>query len=162
MVGSTAYILVGFFTASIGIKLVSVAFGFACTALIIARLSLTQHTSSGDDSQSLGNRELVLRMATAATLVFSLTAFARALGPLASGLIAGFPIYSSVLAAFNHVKSARLAVSTLRGVVTGAFGAAVFFVIVGSMLGRLSTGVCFVVATAAAVGTQAILLPTLR
>jgi hypothetical protein len=91
-----------------------------------------------------------------------LTALADILGPVPSGLIAGFPVYSSILAVFNHMKSSAMAISVLRGVVTGAFGGAVFFVIVALFLGKISTSLCFTLATCAAVSTQVILFPTLR
>lgn len=161
MAASAAYSIVALLLGIAAVKGGFSAFVLACLALIGARLSLSPAQPDSAAAKGLGNRELILRMATAAALVFSLTAVADVLGPVPSGLIAAFPIYSSVLAVFNHMKSSVLALWVLRGVVTGALGAAVFFVIVASLLGRMSTGFCFAVAVAAAVGTQAILLPTL-
>jgi uncharacterized membrane protein (GlpM family) len=160
--GITAYVAGAFLLGMSSVKTGAGAFGLACFALIGARLSFSHTRPNQPDVKTLGNRELVLRMATAAALVFSLTALADVLGPVPSGLIAGFPIYSSILAVFNHMKSSAMAISVLRGIVTGAFGGAVFFVIVALLLGKMSTGSCFMFATCAAVSTQAILFPTLR
>jgi hypothetical protein len=96
-------------------------------------------------------------MATAAAIVFLLTSFARLLGPMSSGLASMFPLYTSILAVFNHMKSDILARAVLKGVVAGAFGAAVFFVIVASAQGSLATGLCFGLATLAAVAVPALL-----
>jgi hypothetical protein len=162
LAGITAYIAGAFLLGASSVKSGTGAFCLACLALIGTRLSLLRSHSSQEDAKTLGNRELILRMATAAALVSAITALADMLGPVPSGLIAGFPIYSSILAVFNHMKSSGLALSVLRGVVTGALGGAVFFVIVALFLGQISTGFCFTIATCAAVCVQAILFPTLR
>ena len=162
MAGSAAYIVVAFVLGMISIRSGAAAFFCACVALLAARRSFLRADRTDTGAKTVGSRELFLRMATAAALVFSLTALADILGPVPSGLIAGFPIYSSILAVFNHMKSSGLALSVLRGVVTGAFGGAVFFIIVALFLNRMSIGVCFMTAATAAVSTQALLLPTVR
>jgi hypothetical protein len=162
LAGSAAYIVVAFFLGVISIHSGAMAFLCACLALLAVRQSFLRTDRNDTEAKTLGSRELFLRMATAAALVFSLTALADILGPVPSGLIAGFPIYSSILAVFNHMKSSGLAISMLRGVVTGAFGGAVFFVIVALFLNRMSIGVCFMTAATAAVSTQALLLPTVK
>ena len=76
-----------------------------------------------------------------------------------------FPVYTSILAVFNHMKSSALALSMLKGVVTGAFGGAIFFVVVALGLGSLATGLCFLSAALAALATivvQALLFPCLN
>jgi hypothetical protein len=162
LAGIGAYILGAFLLGMSSVKTGVWAFLLACFALSGTRLSFSRTQRRCPAEKTLGNRELLLRMATAAALVSSLTALADILGPVPSGLIAGFPVYSIILAVFNHMKSSAMAISVLRGVVTGAFGGAVFFVIVALFLGKISTGFCFTLATCAAVSTQVILFPTLR
>jgi hypothetical protein len=153
-------------TAAVLVKLPSLpvgwAFPVACGSLLLALFSFPRQSSLKLECNISSSREIGLRMAMAAGLVFLLTSLARLLGPVPSGLVSIFPLYTSILAVFNHMKSSMLALAMLKGVITGAFGAAVFFVIVASAQGRLATGLCFGSATLAAIAVQALLFPCLR
>lgn len=138
------------------------AFLLACCALVAARLSLPRTLSTEAKPQTFGNGEVVVRMATAAALVFSLTGVATLLGPAVSGAVAMFPIYTSIVAVFNHMKSNAQALSVLKGAVTGGFGTAAFLAILIVSLGSLPTGFCFVLAVAGAAGVEALLFPYLK
>jgi hypothetical protein len=138
------------------------AFPVACGALLLALCSFPRQSSLPLEFKISSGCEISLRMATAAALVFLLTSLASLLGPVPSGLASMFPVYTSILAVFNHMKSSLLALAVLKGVVTGAFGAAVFFVIVASAQGRLATGLCFAAAALAAIAVQALLFPCLK
>src|SRR5262245_55719424 len=95
-------------------------------------------------------------------LVLLLTAIAPLVGALSSGLLAAFPVYAGTVTVFNHLKSSAQATAALRGVLVGAFSAAVFFVIVSLSLGRLAVGLCFLLAALAGIVVQVVLLPCLR
>ncbi len=138
------------------------AFPIACGALLLALLSFPRQPSLTPEFKISSGREISLRMAMAAAIVFLLTSLARLLGPVSSGLASIFPVYTSILAVFNHMKSSVLALAVLKGVVTGALGSAVFFVIVASAQGRLATGLCFGSAALAAIAVQALLFPCLK
>jgi hypothetical protein len=138
------------------------AFSFACGALLLAMVSFPRQSSLKLEIKPSGVREIIMRMATAALLVFLLTSLASLLGPVASGLTAMFPVYTSILAVFNHMKSSALSLSVLRGVLTGAFGGATFFVVVALGLGSLTTSLCFLSAALAAIVVPALLFPCLN
>jgi hypothetical protein len=84
--------------------------------------------------------DIPARIVIATTFVFLLTTFSTSLGPQLSGLIAPFPIYGLVLAAFAHYQqggdSAR---QLLRGVAMGSFAFASFFLVVGGLLPGLGS-----------------------
>jgi hypothetical protein len=162
LAGSATYVA----TAALLMKLplVSVAWAFpvACAALMLALLCFPRQRLLTPEFKVSSGREISLRMVMAAGIVFLLTSLARLLGPVASGLLSIFPVYTSILAVFNHMKSSTLAIAVLKGVVAGAFGSAVFFVIVATAQEKLPTGLCFGSATLAAMAVQAILFPYLR
>jgi hypothetical protein len=173
--GTAAYIAISMVILEAPLRGAGLAFAVTCGLLLAALrafprtlpVTVSPATASAastrePSAESVGGRELIWRMITAAVLVFLLTAVAPLLGPVASGLVAMFPIYTSILAVFNHLKSGTRAVSVLHGVVTGAFGGAAFFVIVAAVLGRLAIGPCFLLASFAGVAVQAMLLPFLR
>jgi hypothetical protein len=103
--------------------------------------------------------DLPLRAASALVLVVALTGAAGALGPRLSGLLATFPIITSVLATFTH---AQLGVEDthrlLRGFVLGFFAYALFCFVVSVSIRSLGTGAAFALATGLAVLMQGTLL----
>lgn len=79
--------------------------------------------------------ETPLRMLVATAFVLLLTGAASALGPQLSGLLTPFPLYASILALFTHrFQDATAACRVLRGVVTGSFTFAVFFLVVAALV----------------------------
>lgn len=92
--------------------------------------------------------DIPLRMIVATMFVLTLTGFANLLGPRLSGLLAPFPIYATILAVFTHrMLGAYLARRLLRGVITGAFSFAVFFLTIAELVVPLGIGVAFSLAT---------------
>ena len=82
--------------------------------------------------------DIPARIVVATTFVFLLTTVSTSLGPQLSGLIAPFPIFGFVLAAFAHQQQgADSARQLLRGVATGSFAFASFFLVVGGLLPAL-------------------------
>jgi multidrug transporter EmrE-like cation transporter len=92
-------------------------------------------------------------------LVLALTAISGWLGPQLSGLLAPFPIITTVLATFTHAqRGSDELLRLLRGLV-GGFGAfALFCVTLSLALRGFDTGVAFALATGVALLTQAIVL----
>jgi hypothetical protein len=162
LVATVVYVAISAVIIAVPLRRAGWAFALAC-GMLLAVLRLFPRTSAGaGGAKTVTGRELIWRMITAAILVFLLTAMAPMLGPILSGLAAMFPVFTGILAVFNHLKSGTRAIAALKGVVTGAFSAAVFFVIVALTLGALGIGVCFPLAALAGVAVQAMLLPYLR
>ena len=97
------------------------AFLLTCGALLATLWAFPRFSTSIGGANDLAGRELIWRMITAAVLVFVLTAVAPMVGPIASGLAVMVPVYTSILAVFNHMKSRARAMAMLKGLVTGAF-----------------------------------------
>ena len=92
-----------------------------------------------------------LRMVVATAFVLALTGFASLLGPRLSGLLTPFPIYATILAVFTHyAQEATSARRLLRGLVTGVFSFAVFFLIIAELVVPLGIVLAFGIATLSA------------
>jgi len=100
--------------------------------------------------------DLPARALAALGLVLTLTALSGALGAHLSGLLAPFPIITSVLAVFTqgHGGFAPLAV-LLRNFLIGFYGFAAFCFTLAIALPGLSTAAAFSLAAAAALAVQA-------
>jgi hypothetical protein len=95
--------------------------------------------------------ETPLRMLVATTFVIVLTGAAGVLGPQLSGLLAPFPVFATILAVFtHHFHSANSARLLLRGLISGAFSYAVFFLVIAGLIDRWGIVAAFVLATLAA------------
>jgi len=93
---------------------------------------------------------------TALGLVLGLTAVSGALGPHLSGLLAPFPIVTSVLAVFTHTHGGFIPVSVLlRNFLFGFYGFAAFCFVLAVALPGLATATAFGLATATAFAVQA-------
>ena len=101
--------------------------------------------------------DLPARAAAALALVLVLTASARSLGSHLAGLLAPFPIIASILAAFTHAQwGADACRRLLRGMELGFFAFALFCFTVAVAVEPLGVAAGFLLATAAAVATQAV------
>lgn len=99
--------------------------------------------------------DLPVRALCALALVLALTAAAAALGPHLSGLLAPFPIITSVLAAFTHAQAGAQATRRLlRGMVLGFFAFALFCFAVAVLVEPLGIAAAFLLAGAAALLAQ--------
>ncbi len=100
--------------------------------------------------------DLPLRALAALSLVLVLTAASGALGPHLSGLLAPFPIITSVLAVFTHAHEGAATVGVLlRNFLLGFYGFAAFCFILAVTLPALSIAGAFGLATATALAVQA-------
>ncbi len=95
--------------------------------------------------------DLPARGLAALTLVVALTAASGALGPHLSGLLAPFPIITSVLAVFTHAHAGPMQVRILlRNFLVGFYGFATFCLTLAVGLPSLQTGPAFALALLAA------------
>lgn len=107
--------------------------------------------------------DLPARMVAATSLVLLLTGLAPALGARLTGLIAPFPVYGSILAAFTHAQRGRLATqSLLRGFMLGLSGTVGFYFVLAETLHAVPLAVAFCLALATALVLQAASLATLH
>ena len=98
--------------------------------------------------------DLPARAAVTAVLVLALTSAAAHLGPALTGVLAPFPIGTSVVAVFALAQGgAPTANATLTGVLRGLPGFAVFCFLVAALAEPMGGGPAFAVAT---VGTLAV------
>lgn len=105
--------------------------------------------------------EIALRMAAGVVLMLALTGVARALGPHLSGLLTVFPVATTVLAVFSHrAHGAAFAVQLLRGLALGLYSLTAFFLTLALALETLGASLGFLVASAAALAVQAVVLAT--
>ncbi len=91
--------------------------------------------------------ETLLRMLVATSFVIILTGIAGILGPRLSGLLTPFPIFATILGAFTHrFQGSAAACKLLRGVVTGSFTFAVFFLVIANLLAQWGIVLTFTIA----------------
>lgn len=98
--------------------------------------------------------DLPARMIVATAFVVALTAAAPLLGAHLAGLIAPYPLYATVLAAFAHrLQGPGTAVGVVRGLLLGLFAFAAFFLVVSLLLPD-GIALAFLAAIAVAVAVQ--------
>ncbi|GAA0248532.1 hypothetical protein GCM10010492_55520 [Saccharothrix mutabilis subsp. mutabilis] len=102
------------------------------------------------------------RAVATALLVLAVTTASGALGPQWTGLLAPFPVATSVVAGFVHAQQgAPATVRTLAGVLLGLFSFAVFCLLVAVFVERMG-GVAFPVAAAVTVVAQLVVVRVRR
>jgi hypothetical protein len=107
--------------------------------------------------------DLPARIVVGTTLVIGLTSIAPSLGPVASGIVATFPAYVSVLAVFEHLRGGRLAgLAVLRGLLVGLFGTVAFHVVIHVLVVPFGPAVAFPVAIAVTGAIGAVALRRVR
>ncbi len=107
--------------------------------------------------------DLPLRAACALALVLTLTAVSGWLGPQLSGLLAPFPVITTVLATFTHAqRGTDDLLRLLRGMLAGFGAFALFCFTLAVLLDRLDTAGAFALATGLALLMQAAVLTITR
>jgi hypothetical protein len=122
---------------------------------VIICLTLALYLLPGSQSPTVVTNppqwETLLRMFVATAFVVGLTAIAAFLGPQLSGLLTPFPVFASILGVFtHHFQDAVAARRLLRGVLTGSFTFAVFFLVVAGLIEVWGIALAFILATLAA------------
>jgi hypothetical protein len=100
--------------------------------------------------------DLPARIGLSLGMVLAITALADRLGPVLSGMLSTFPIFTLVTAAFSHRElGGGAATLYARGLLSSLIGFSAFFLVVALLLGRLGL-TAFVFATLASVTVGAI------
>ena len=103
--------------------------------------------------------DLPARMVVATVIVLVLTALAPRLGARLSGLLATYPLFAAILAAFaQRLQGAAAAVGVLRGLLFGLFSFAAFCFVLGVGLVPLGIAGAFAAAIALALLVQGLSL----
>jgi hypothetical protein len=127
-----------------------VALGVAGVGLVVALAWLPRPGEGLRNDAPPPAWDLPLRAGCALALVLALTGVAGWLGPQLSGLLAPFPVITTVLAIFTHAQ---------RGGLLNGFGAfALFCFVLAVSLPVLRTGPAFALASALAVLMQATII----
>jgi uncharacterized membrane protein (GlpM family) len=99
--------------------------------------------------------ELALRMGAGAGMVLAVTAVAETVGPAWTGLLAVFPVFTSVLAVFSQRASGPgFVVAMLRAMTGGFYSFLAFCVAVALLLPAQGVAASFTAAVALAVAVQ--------
>lgn len=110
-----------------------------------------------------GHGELWMRMSAGALLTLAVTGVADSAGPRWSGILAVFPLLSSVLAVFSHrIQGAPFAAAMLRGLALGLYSFLAFCLVLTLTLAPLGIAGGFGCAIGAALLVQAATRPPAR
>ncbi len=134
-----------------GVSLILVVAGFAAGLALLPAPTETPAVVTTPPWWDLPARALA-----ALALVVALTTASDALGPSLSGLLAPFPVITSVLAVFTHANGGLGQVRVLlRGFLVGFYGFAAFCFVLAIGLDSLGGPATFSAALVAAVAAQA-------
>jgi hypothetical protein len=99
--------------------------------------------------------DLPLRMIVATSLVCGVTSFSGRWGPALTGLVTQYPLYGLVLTVFAHAQEGpSSAAGVMRGLLTGLYGFASFFLVIAVLIDRAGPLVAFLAATCLLVAVQ--------
>jgi uncharacterized integral membrane protein len=123
-------------------------------ALVVALFLMPGQGKPAEEAVRFPRWDLPARMVVATAFVIGLTAAAPVLGPRLAGLLAPFPLYAAVLAAFAHrIQGRDAAVGVMRGLLLGLFAFACFFVVLATLLER-DVALAFISAFVVGLGVQ--------
>jgi hypothetical protein len=138
---------------------------YALAALNLGRRSLpsalfkSEPLQDGAPSPEPGRMDLPLRIGFAALLVVGLTGLAQRIGPVLGGLLAPFPVASTVLVVFADLQGGRAAaLAVLKGLFLACNAFAVFCAVLAFGLTAWGLPLGFAAALLAAVLTQALIV----
>lgn len=162
LAGTAAFAAVGAALRFIDLPVVAVALLDVLALAIV--LGILPRDGGGRRPSVVSSRwDLPSRAVVATALVVGLTEVAPLLGPFASGVLSGFPVYASVLTIFAHrALGPDPAAQVMRGLVAGLFGFASFFVVIAIALMPLGIVAAYALATVAVLAVQSISLALLR
>jgi len=127
--------------------------------LALTLIALPRPAGERLSTVSLPAWDLPLRGVSSLVLVLALTALAGQLGPKLSGLLASFPVVTSVLAVFTHAQHGEEdLLGIMRGLVVGLVAYALFCFTLTISLRSLGVAESFLLSAAAALVTQAVVL----
>ncbi len=133
------------------------------TLAILGSLRLLPPSSGARSTTPPPSWDLPARVIVGTALVVGLTTIAPLLGPVVSGIVTTFPVYVSVLSVFAFLHDGRpAAIGVLRGLLTGLPGTVAFYVPIHYLVEPAGVGPAFLLAIAATLAVQAVMLPRLR
>jgi len=147
MVGAMLCALAAYALAVAGLQATQLPLGLSLVC-VIAALWISPRLFPAAEAISTGKpagaSDLPWRMLAGAVLVLTVSLIAATIGPRLSGFFAMFPVMSTVLVGFSHVRSGRaFAVALLRGMVLGYYAFAVFCVSLSMLLRQQPPVVAF-------------------
>src|SRR2546426_252513 len=146
LAGWVVFFALTFALERVSLPLVVSFLGVIVLLVIVLKLLPSSHRQ--DPMVNPPKWEILLRMLAASAVVVILTGVASSLGPQLSGLLSTFPLYASILAAFTQrFQDAAAARRLLRGLITGIFTFAVFFLLIAALVERWGILVTFGLAT---------------
>jgi hypothetical protein len=132
-------------------------------AFLVVVLTVMPGSQSKDITINPPRWDTPLRMLVATAFVLGLTGAASILGPQLSGLLAPFPMFTTILAIFtHHFQGAHFTRRLLRAVVAGSFTFVTFFLVISLLVNRWGIASAFVLALLAAMATHSALLFVIR
>jgi hypothetical protein len=136
-----------------------VALGMACAGFGVGLLLLPSPNPGGPAPGSPPSWDIPVRCGCALILVLALTTASGWLGPQLSGLLAPFPVITTVMATFTHAqRGAAETVRLLRGMLSGFVTFALFCFTLTISLGASTIAPAFLLATVAALLGQGALI----
>jgi len=136
-----------------------VALGMACAGFAVGLLLLPRPSPGGPAPGSPPSWDIPVRCGCALILVLALTTASGWLGPQLSGLLAPFPVITTVMATFTHAqRGASETVRLLRGMLSGFIAFALFCFTLTISLGASNIAPAFLLATVAALLGQGVLI----
>ena len=130
-----------------------------CVAVATALWLMPRLESSRPQLPAPPTWDLPARMIVATALVLGLTGLAPLVGARLSGLLATYPLFGAVLAAFAHHQSGAAAAGrVLRGLLIGLFGFTGFFLLLELTIEPIGIAGAFAMATALVLAIQGVSL----
>jgi len=133
---STGYAVATVALTFVGLR-VAGAFVVVIIVLVVALFLMPGKTERPGVHSTFPRWDLPARMVVATVFVVVLTTAAPLLGPRIAGLVAPFPLYGAVLAAFAYrMEGPAASIAVLRGLLLGLFAFACFFLALSTLLER--------------------------
>lgn len=162
LAGSAAYV-VGAVVLATTVHEALAAAVITLVLLLVAPRFATVVPDRAPQVRSLPGWDLPARAIVATTLVVGITTVAPIVGPIASGIISGIPLYATVLAVFAHQHTGPTSgAAVMRGLLAGLYGFATFFVVVSVTILPLGAVSAFIIAFIAVIAVQSASLASLR
>jgi hypothetical protein len=128
-----------------------------------ARVEIQAEAGEKPSMRAFPRWDIPLRIITATALVFAITEAASQLGPQLSGLLAPFPVYTTIMTSFtHHLEGEASATRLLRGLVVGLFTFATFFLVLGTTIEALGIVASFGLALAICLAVHLCTLTLMR
>ncbi len=161
LAGWIAFFALTFIEESVNLPLL---FSFAVVTVFLTIVLIVMPINQSKDLTITPPRwDTPLRMLVATAFVLGLTGAASILGPQLSGLLAPFPMFTTILAVFtHHFQGAQFTRRLLRGVVAGSFTFVTFFLVISLLINRWGIAIAFGLALLAALATHSVLFFVIR